>query len=273
MITITCAACVKTFVTDELTISDRRKDSAELIARKGFMLVAELVQILGVSESTVRRDLEILEQQGSVRRIHGGAVSLAEPPASRLAYADRQGRAVEEKRAIAAEIARRIADNQTVILDGGTTCYHVVEALAGRRVCVVTNSVPIAGRLAGEVDTEVTLIGGYLYPRTGVALGPMAEQMLSSLRAEQMVMSCAAVNPDGVFNVNEMMTAVERRMIEVSDRVILAVDHTKFGKRAIAPLCGWDEVDVVVSDAACPAEDVQRLRGRGITVVLAEARP
>jgi len=237
------------------------------------MSLGELAASLSVSESTIRRDLEVLENQGSIRRTHGGAVSLAEPPATRLAFADREGTAVEQKRAIAAAIAGRIAENQTLILDGGTTCCQVAKALLGRRLSVVTNSVPIAALLGGEVNTEVTLIGGYLYPRTGVALGAMAEEMLGSLRAAQAVMSCAAVNRDGVFNVNEMMTAVERRMIEVVDEVILAVDHTKFGRRAIAPLCSWSEVDVLVTDAGIDEPTRRWLREMGVKVIVAEPAP
>ena len=235
--------------------------------------MAELTALLGVSESTVRRDLEALESQGAVRRTHGGAVSLAEPPASRLGFADRESAAVAEKRAIAAAVAKRIADNETVIIDGGTTCYRAAEALAGRRISVITNSVPIAALLLGESQTEVTLVGGYLYPRTGVALGATALEALGSLRAAKLVLSCAAVNADGVFNVNEMMTAVERRMIEVSDQVILAVDHSKFGRRAIAALCDWKDVDVLVTDAEADAEMRRWLAERGVEVVVTEKEP
>ena len=257
-------------VAEELSISRRRNVAMELIMLKGFVTLGELASTLGVSESTARRDLDALEEGGSVRRTHGGVVSLAEPPTSRLGYADRQATAVAEKQAIAAAVARRIPENQTVILDGGTTCCHVAEALTGRRLSVITNSVPIAALLGGDVGTEVTLIGGYLYPRTGVALGAMAEEMLGSLRGAQVVMSCAAANRDGVFNVNEMMAAVERRMIQVADETILAVDHTKFERRSIAPLCGWDDVDVLVTDAGIDEQTRQWLASLGPELVIAE---
>ena len=163
-----------------------------------------------------------------------------------------------------------VTDNQTVIIDGGTTCYQVAAALSGRRISVITNSVPLASLLGGELDTEVTLLGGYLYPRTGVALGAAAEEMLQSLRAERVVMSCAAANPDGVFNVNEMMTAVEQRMVQVADQVVLAADHTKFGKRAIARLCDWPDVDVLVTDAGTDGRTLAWLGRRGVKVIVAE---
>lgn len=212
------------------------------------MSLGELAALLGVSESTVRRDLDALEQHGLIRRTHGGVVSLMEPSAIRLGFTERQATAVQEKQAIAGVVAAMIPDNQTVIIDGGTSCYQVAAAVAGRRLSVITNSVPIAALLGAEVNTEVTLIGGYLYPRTGVALGASAVEMLKNLRAAQLVLSCAAVNGDGLFNANEMMTAVERQMIAAADEVILAIDHTKIGRRAIAPLCPWSDIDVVVTD-------------------------
>lgn len=250
---------------------DRRSEALEVVNRKGFVSINELVELLGVSVSTVRRDLEALEAQGLVRRTHGGVISLAEPSVTRLGFADRTATAVAEKCAIAAVIAGMIEDHQTVILDGGTTCHRLAEALRGRRLCVVTNSVPIAAVLGAELSCEVTMIGGYLYPRTGVTLGSAAVEMLGALRAARAVMSCAAANPDGVFNVNEMMTAVEQRMIEVADEVILAVDHTKLGKRAIARLCEWGDVDVVVTDAGLDPDSRRWLEQLDVKLVVAEA--
>ena len=114
----------------DLGIEDRRTKAANLLFRQGFMSMAELVQILGVSESTIRRDMEILEEQGLIRRTHGGAVSIRDMAGHRLAFADRETTAIAEKQAIGSRVARLIPENQTVILDGGTTCFQVARALA-----------------------------------------------------------------------------------------------------------------------------------------------
>ena len=209
---------------------------------------------MNVSESTIRRDLEILEEQGLIRRTHGGAVYVQDgSPAQRLAFADRQTTAAVEKRAIAKAVAELIPLGGTVIINGGTTCYQVASVLAGRRVSVVTNSVPIASLLSTEVATEVTMIGGYVYPRTGVALGSMAEQQLDHLHATQLVLSCAGLTEEGAFNSNQMMVEVERKMMQIADEVILAADHTKFGMRAVVKLCGLEEFDVIVTDSGADA--------------------
>jgi DeoR/GlpR family transcriptional regulator of sugar metabolism len=238
----------------ELGIDDRRDRAAQELSIKGFMSMAELVQALGVSESTIRRDLEVLEEQGVIRRTHGGAVYVQDTPAHRLAFAERETTARGEKQAIARAVAGLIPPAQTVILNGGTTCFEVAKALRGRHLNVITNSVPIASLLSTQMETEVTLVGGYVYPRTGVALGATAEQQLDMLHATQLVMSCAGVTRQGAFNSNQMMVGVERQMMSIAEEAILAVDHTKLGRRAVTKLCGLDELDVVVTDAGAPAE-------------------
>lgn len=251
--------------------TDRRQEIAEAVSKQGFMSLGDLVDALGVSESTVRRDLEALEHKGVLRRTHGGAVSLKDSPQHAMAFADRQTTAADEKRAIAVVVAGRIPEGQTLILNGGTTCFEVARALAGRRLSVITNSLPIASLLSGELATEVTLVGGYVYPRTGVALGPEAERMLRGLRAAQLVLSCAGVTEAGGFNANQMMVDVERRMMAVADEVILAADHSKFGRVGVAKLFDWSEIDVVATDAGLSTAARAWLAGRNVRLLQAEA--
>ncbi len=257
----------------DMDIGDRRAKMSELLAIKGFMPLSELAEAAGVSESTARRDLETLESQGLVRRTHGGAVYVKDLPAHKMAFADRETTAVAEKQAIAAAVAERIPPGGTLILDGGTTCSHVAAALAGRELSVITNSVPIAMRLSGEVATEVTVVGGYLYPRTGVALGEMAEGQLAALHAGMLVLSCAGAGVEGVYTANQMMVATERRMMQSADRVVLAIDHTKLGRRAVVKLCDWNEVDLVVTDADADDEARQWLDSLPVQVVYAKSNP
>jgi len=210
--------------------------------------MAEFVQILGVSESTIRRDLEVLEEQGLIKRTYGGAVFVKDTAGQRLAFAERETTAEAEKEAIARTIAEMIPENQTILLNGGTTCRQIARVISGRYLSVVTNSVPVASLLSSDLGTEVTIVGGYVYPRTGVALGAMACGQLDYVGATQAVLSCAGVTEEGAFNLNQMMVEVERKMMTVAREVILAVDHTKFGIRSVVKLCGLDEVDVIVTD-------------------------
>ena len=238
-------------MTSDLDMDDRREKEAEMLSVNGFMPLAELVQTLGVSESTVRRDLELLEEQGLIRRTHGGAVYVQDSPAHRLAFAERETTAARQKQAIAEVVAGLIPAGQAVLLDGGTTCFEIARAIRGRHLSVITNSVPIASLLSADLATEVTLIGGYVYPRTGVALGAMAEQHVAMLHAAQLVLSCAGVTQQGAFNANQMMVETERKMMEAADEIILAADHTKFGKRSVVELAALDAFDRIVTDDGC----------------------
>lgn len=258
-----------------LSIANRRAKASQLLQLQGFMSLTELVGVLEVSESTVRRDLEVLEDQGLIKRTHGGAVYLKDSSTHSLAFAERETTAVAEKRAIARAVADLVPAGQTVIINGGTTCYQVAQALQGRRLSVVTNSVPIASLLSADVTTEVTLIGGYVYPRTGVAVGATAERQLEKLHATQMVLSCAGVTEDGAFNSNQMMVDVERKMMEMAEEVILAVDHSKFGRRAVARLCDLSEVDVMVTDGGVDGDSrawLERLETKVIFVSEADSQ-
>ncbi len=251
-------------------IEVRRAKSADILSRRGFMSLTELARSLGVSESTARRDLEVLEQQGVVTRTHGGVVYVKDSPSQSLAFTDRQADAADEKEAIARATAELIPAGQTVILNGGTTCYQVARAIQGRKLNVITNSVPIASLLTTDIATEVTLIGGYVYPRTGVALGAMAEHQLDNLHATQLIFGCAGVTDRTAFNANQMMVDVERRMMGVAEQKILVADHTKFGMRSVVKLCDLGEVDVIVTDSGVNAETLKRLKESGPKVIVAE---
>jgi DeoR family fructose operon transcriptional repressor len=151
----------------------RRRVLLDLLARQGFATLDELVKAVGVSESTVRRDLEALDLSGAVKRTHGGAVYSGEVRAM-PALEDRAFSAAAEKAMIGRAAAGLIEEGDSVLLDGGTTTLELARALLGRSLQVVTNSLPIAQLLAASQSIDLILIGGYVYPRTGVALGPLA---------------------------------------------------------------------------------------------------
>jgi len=215
----------------------------------------------------------VLEEQGFVRRTYGGAVFVKDTAETKLAFLDRETTALAEKQAIARAVCELIPVNQTVLINGGTTCREVARTLRAKRLSVVTNSVPIASLLWADSPAEVTLIGGYVYPRTGVALGAMAVEQLAAVNATQLVLSCAGLCEDGAFNANQMMVEVERKMMEVADEVILAVDHTKFGMRSVARLCDLSEIDVIVTDAGASRADRAWLDERARRVIYAEKQP
>ena len=212
------------------------------------MALSDIAHSVGASQSTVRRDLDLLQSHGLVRRTRGGAL-LLDPGQSAAGAASDPDVAAAHKQAIARAVAQLIPPGQTVMLNGGSTCFQVAAALQGRRLSVVTNSVAIASLLCSDLATEVTVLGGYVYPRIGVTVGDSAGRQLESLHASRLVTSCAALTADGVFEPNQMMVDVERRMMQSAGEVILAADHTKLGLRSVVKLCELEELDVIVTDA------------------------
>jgi DeoR family fructose operon transcriptional repressor len=250
----------------------------ELLDAQEFVDLETLCRELDASESSVRRDLVQLESEGELRRVYGGAMAVRDharetngrDPSREhgLDFDWQTTRQADEKRRIAAKTAELIEDRQTVILDGGSTVAAVAQALRNRRLHVITNSLPIALALDGERQTEVTLTGGFLYPRLRVTLGPLCEQMLNGVAADVLIMGIGGVSADGFSNGNSLVVGSERKMIEVASKVIIVTDHTKFGRNAMINVAPLDVADYVVSDTGLAEEYREMLRGRGVEVLL-----
>lgn len=241
----------------------------EILDGQEFVDVATLCARLETSEATVRRDLIALEKAGALRRVHGGALALETREHHRPDFAWLSEHMPDEKRRIAKMTAGLIEDGQTLILDGGSTVAAVARELVPRTLHVVTNSLPIADTFRDSPGIDVTLTGGYLDARFGVMLGPLCEQMLAGLNADAAIMGIGGVTERGFANNNELVVGSERRMIEVSRKVIIVADHTKFGRAAMLPLAPLDVADVVVTDDGLAPEHQQRLRDHGVDVRLA----
>src|ERR1700722_4776102 len=226
----------------------RRRNLLDLITRQGYATLDELVTVLGVSESTIRRDLEALDLAGSIKRTHGGAVYAGEVR-SMPAFDERTGTAVAEKRAIGRAAAELLEDGDTVLLDGGTTTLEVARALIGRPLQVVTNSLPIAPPLPStSPPIDLILIGGYVYPRTGVALGPLAIATMQGIRVRKSILGAGGIVAAGIYNPNLLLVETERRMMSCGQEVVIVAVHTKFGRLALSRLCGLEEIRHLVLD-------------------------
>jgi DeoR/GlpR family transcriptional regulator of sugar metabolism len=243
---------------------ERRSRLLDIIRVRGFAALDELVRELGVSESTIRRDLDALEEQGAARRTHGGVLYSGGMP--RLAeFDERQPANWAAKRAIAAAAAELIEDGETVLLDGGTTTYEVARLLVGRSLQVVTNSLPVANLFASEARTDLVLLGGYVSPRTGVCLGPYANELLGRLHVTTTVLSAAGIAEEGLFNAHLLLAETEQAMLKAASRVMVVADSSKFGRKSLTLVSTLDAIDTLVSDDAMPQawrDVVARARAR-----------
>ncbi len=253
---------------DEMQPEERQFRIGEYLQKVEFASLEEIAQQVHASVSTVRRDVSILEAAGIARRTHGGARIVA-PRSDEFAFSARDTHQLIEKEAIGRACAELISANQTVIIDAGTTVYHVARYLEGKSPQIITNSLPVANLFASASRMEVLVSGGVIYPRLGVLVGPLAVESFLKIHADVAVMSSGGLTMEGITNSHGLLIDIQRAMIKAAQKVIFCFDHTKFGRRSVSPLCDLDCVDVIVTDAGAPLELVESLRGRGIEVVLA----
>jgi DeoR/GlpR family transcriptional regulator of sugar metabolism len=249
---------------------ERRNRVLELVRQRGFASLPDLAGQLQVSESTVRRDLDYLEETGVAQRTHGGVFYTG--PSPKLAHFDqRQSLEWDKKRRVAVAASRLIDDNDTILLDGGSTTYELAQLLVGRPLQIVTNSLPVANLFTSSEKADLVMIGGYVHTRTGVSLGPYANDMLAGLNVRRAVISVAGINERGLYNSNLLLVETERAMMKAADEVVVVADSTKFGHTSLAHLCGLDEIDVLVTDHEIDPTWQQRFERLGVKLMLSEA--
>jgi DeoR family transcriptional regulator, fructose operon transcriptional repressor len=247
---------------------ERQQHIENHLQRVEFASLDELSELVDASSSTVRRDLGVLEGRGTVRRTHGGA-RLVNPRSEEFLFSARDTHQLAEKEAIGRACAELIGPGQSIILDAGTTVYHVARYLEGKQPQVVTNSLPVANLFAAANRLEVVLSGGVIYPRLGVLVGPLAVESFSKIHADIAIMGAGGITLEGVTNSHGLLIDIQRMMLEGAQRVIFCLDHTKFGRRSVTHLCDLQPVDVVVTDAGAPKDLIAGLRERDIEVVVA----
>jgi DeoR/GlpR family transcriptional regulator of sugar metabolism len=235
-----------------------------------FASLEELAQQVGMSVSTVRRDLATLERLGKARRTHGGARTL-QPKTDEFVFNVRDTRQVDEKEAIGAACASLIQPGQTVIIDGGTTCYHVARHLGDSVAQVITNSLPVANLLSGSSRLEVLLAGGIIYPRLGVLVGPHAVETFSRVHADVAFLGGSGISEEGIYNSHALLVDIQHAMMAGAAKVVFCLDHAKFNRRSTFFLSDFEPIDAVVTDAQAPEALIATLRSKGIEVIVAPA--
>jgi DeoR/GlpR family transcriptional regulator of sugar metabolism len=156
-----------------------------------------------------------------------------------------------------------------VLLDGGTTTLEVARRLVGRSLQIVTNSLPIANLFASRRETDLVTLGGYVYPRTGVALGPLTVRMAEAIHVHLYVLSVSGLTAKGLFNSNLLLVETQKQMMRCADEVVVVADHTKIGRTALAFLCELSAVDTLIVDRGVAPEQRGGLERAGARLIVA----
>jgi DeoR family transcriptional regulator of aga operon len=250
--------------------SDRRQLCLEKLAEQGEVTVAELSRATDVSEMTTRRDLEQLEREGLLKRVHGGAISRVsrgyEPP-----FALRNGRGEDVKARIGKLAATLVAENETLIIDVGTTTLALARSLTeAAGLTVVTPSLRAAAALSLNDDLRIIVTGGITRPGEQSLIGDLAERAFAELHCDTVFLGAGGVEAKaGVTEFNLEDTRVKRAALDSARRCVVLADATKLGTVALAAVCPLDRVDVLVTDSSASDEALAPIRESGVEVLTA----
>lgn len=252
----------------QISAEQRREEIVATVRANGKVRVAELSEQYGVSEVSIRKDLEILELGGQLARVHGGAVGLDKIYVN-MDLNDRFRTNADAKRALAEKVAELIEDNDTIMMNAGTTLAYVLRALKGKKnIHIVTNSIQNANEVAIYSSFHVILLGGELDSKYQFTYGQDAERQLENYHATKCILSVDGISAGTgltLYYANE--AALARKMIECSTQVIVAADATKVGRNAFARITDAKRADVLVTGGTADPVERAALSELGIRIV------
>lgn len=249
----------------------RRNSVARLVGERGHVVIADLAAELGVSEMTVRRDVAHLAAEQRVIPFHGGVRS-PQPDMLAGSLGVRLGKEAITKTRIAQRAAELVSDGDVIAIDAGSTAAKLAQQLTGRAgLRVVTASVPVITAFLDADAVELIALGGALRRETQSFTGPSVVAAALELQVETYFLGAAALSPRGAFDVTDIDAVVKREFARVATRVISLADSTKFAKRAMSRICGWDAIDVLITDDRIDEESLAMLRGNDVDVILVAA--
>lgn len=250
-------------------LSKRHAEIMRMLTDEGTVTISDLAARLGVSLETVRRDVRPLTENGSVLKIHG-AVGLA-GQVGEAPFQRRMRENADAKRRIAREMARLIRDGESVMLDTGTTTSFVARELLGhRRLTVVTNSSDIARTLATVNGNKVYMAGGELRSDSGAAFGVSAIEFIAKFSVTHAIISAGAIDaPSGVMDFDLEEAEFARMMLSRGEQSYVVTDHTKFGRRGLVSVAGFDAIGHLVTDAPVADDLAALLETHGTSLIVA----
>jgi DeoR family transcriptional regulator of aga operon len=251
--------------------AERWNTILQRLSYQGGLSVTTLADELGVSVSTVRRDLSQLQATNRLHRVHGGAMTSG--VLNELAIGARSQRNLDQKQHIAQAAATYVTHGMAIGLSGGTTVTELAKALAHKRITVVTNALNIAAMLMASPTIELIVTGGIARPKTAELVGPIAETTLSKLNLDLVFMGADGVSVRSGLTTNDVSEArTNSSLLGRGHRIICLADSAKLGRASFAQICSLSEVDELITDEAADIRLVSRMRDAGLAVRIVETR-
>lgn len=251
-----------------IAVEQRRSEIVELLRKNGSVRVSEISKMYSVSEVTVRTDLEYLESQGQLSRVHGGAVGTGKLYAN-MDLSERYMTNAASKRALAALTEGLIENNDTIMMNAGTTLAYVLHAIQGKRnISIVTNSIQNALEVSSYPGVNVILLGGEIDSKYQFTYGNDATSQLARYHANKCILSVDGISAeDGLTLYYANESGIVRGMIESSDEVIVVADATKLGRSAFSRVASLEDVDVLVTGKKEESREIEVLREMGARII------
>lgn len=242
------------------------------VAERPVVTVAQLVELTGASEATIRRDIGALHVAGRLRRVRGGAEALHPPQTVGIAgrpFSVNESVNIAKKRAIARAAVDLCHDGESIIINGGTTTFQMVHHLARRRMQILTNSFPIAEHLLKHSKNTITLPGGAIYREQNIILSPFDNDVTRNFYARRMFMGAQGLSPIGVMEGDPLLIQAEQKLINQAEELVLLVDSSKFESRSSLILCPLERVHTVITDDGIATGDARLVEQAGIRLIVA----
>jgi DeoR family transcriptional regulator, aga operon transcriptional repressor len=248
----------------------RRKEILQILAEKGQVLVESLSEAFGVSEVTIRNDLDQLEKKNMLIRTRGGAIKMETGVGYDTRLADKNKINFQQKSRIGQKAAQLIQEGDTIIIDSGSTTAEMVRNLPDfNDLTIITNAMNIANQLVSKSNINVIIPGGYLRKNSQSLVGSQSEKSLRNFNVDKVFLGVDGFDTKkGIYTPNVEEASLNEIMIEVSKEVILLADSSKFTKRSFAFICALDKIHKVITDNKIGDEDKKRLTDAGIEVII-----
>jgi DeoR/GlpR family transcriptional regulator of sugar metabolism len=255
-----------------MTSYERRQSLLDILRKQPGLSIPELAVVLNVSEGTVRNDLNALEQQGLLTRVHGGAILSQQNQFQNNSFIRRYQQNAAAKLAIAREAAALVDNGDSILLDASSTAYYFAKALSKhQRLRVVTNGFEVARELAGNTTNVVILIGGIVNNESSSATGLLSEQIIEDLHIQKAFLSCSGFSLErGMTEVHLAEAQLKRKVIESSQQLFALVDSSKFGKEDLTSFARLEKISRLFTDQHLSLDWVERLRQAGVKFMICE---
>jgi len=247
---------------------ERQREILNLLEAEGSIRVAAAAKEFGVTEETIRRDLDLMEGEGKLKRSHGGAVPV-ENNSLEMPHWQRETVNVEEKRLIGQEAASRVSEGDTIMLDASSTAWFMAQYLVDMPLTVLTNAVQVAQALAKHRHIRLICTGGTMSRASLSFQGPIAESMLDQFHVDKLFLSCRGLSVDrGISDDNDVHAVLKRKMVEIAEHRTLMLDHSKFCKNALTRIARIEEFNALITDSQTDTDILGRIREEGVEVTV-----